>query len=108
MVAALSEIAVAAAPYLLGLLVGFGVSVFAVQRWFHSLSAAPSGDLLSTLRRVGLQYLAAGIVVTLLAANRLGVFLTGVPGLEVTQHALWGLPFGLFFGARWMLRRGAR
>ena len=108
MVSAVSELAVAASPYMLGLAIGFGISVLALHRWFHTLSVAPSGDLLSLLRRVGLQYLAVGVALTLLGGNRLGIFLTGTPQWDVTQHALWGLPFGLFFGARWMLRRGER
>ena len=108
MVSALGSLAVAAAPYVLGLAIGFALSVIGLQRWVHTLSVLPTGDLLSKLRRVGLQYLAVGVALTLLAGNRLSIFLTGAPDWDTTAHALWGLPFGMFFGARWMLRRGER
>jgi hypothetical protein len=103
----LTNLATAAAPYVLGLAIGFGTAVYGLRRWLTVSALRPSANLVSTLRRVGFQYLAVGIVLTVAGSNWMARQL-GVPVLEVTQHCLWGLPFGLFTGTRWVLRRGER
>lgn len=104
----LEKLAVVAAPYVLGLFVGFVVAVLALQRWLVASSSSPTGDILGLLRRVGVQYLAVGVALTVLGGNQLAIFLTGAPDWTLVQHSLWGLPLGLFFGGRWVLRRGER
>lgn len=92
-------------PFLIGVVIGVLVVVSCLRHWF-ALNAAQQGrQLVGSLRRLGLQYLAAGILLTVVAANHLGQSFSVAPRTEIIKLALWGLPWGIVAGFKWILRR---
>jgi hypothetical protein len=104
----LASLLPAVAPVLMGFTIGFLVGVSALWRWFAQTTVAGGRDLVAGLKRTGLQYLAGGVLLTLAAAHLLSGHLHQSDAFETAKLALWGLPVGLFFGVRWVYRRGAR
>jgi hypothetical protein len=101
-------IGLAGLPYLVGLAVGFGVAVLGLKRWFALSSAVPTANIVPILRRVSLQYLGIGLLLTLVSSNLLAHQSAGDFNSAIAQHSLWAFPAGVLLGARWMLRRGER
>jgi hypothetical protein len=108
MARALLSLAAGTAPFALGFAIGFAVALTALKRWFADSSHTPTGDLITGLRRVGVQALLGGVALTLCCAGLLSHYLTGSIHAPLLQNSLWGLPVGLFYGLRWRFRRGER
>lgn len=108
MVRTLGILMLAALPYLLGFAIGFGVAILGLRRWMALAGASPTANIVPILRRVGLRYLSLGLLLTLTLANALSHYIHGGFSPALLQHTLWGLPFGVFFGARFVFRRGER
>ena len=105
---ALSQLAVAASPIVLGALVGFCVALLWLWRWMAGSSKSSGGDLFGSLTRVGLQSLILGAILAVVAANWLVPYLPNGSTLNITQGALWGFLLGMAAGVRWVYRRGER
>jgi hypothetical protein len=104
----ISRLAWATAPFLLGLSIGFFAALLGLARWVTYSSTVSGRNLVATLKRVGLQYAAAGALLTVAAASCLSRFLPDLSCVHAVQGALWGFPVGLCAGIHWICRRGAR
>ena len=96
------------APFALGLCIGFCVAVFGLWRWFSEGCTEGGRDLVAVFRRMGVRYLMVGLLLTAAGGNWLSAYLPGHSALATIQGALWGLPFGLAAGIRWVFLRGLR
>lgn len=93
-------------PFLIGVVIGFLVAISCLRHWF-ALNAAQQGrHLVGSLRRLGIQYLAAGVLLTVAAANYVGQSFPTAARPDLVKLALWGLPWGIVAGFRWISRRG--
>lgn len=93
-------------PFLIGVFIGLLIAVSCLRHWF-ALNAGQDGrHLVASLRRLGLQYLAAGILLTVAAANYVSQGMLPGSRTEIVKLALWGLPWGLVAGFKWTSRRG--
>jgi uncharacterized YccA/Bax inhibitor family protein len=107
---AAARVAAAFVPLMLGAAVGFLLVLVGLRHWVISLPAGGGGrgHLTRSLARLGASILVVGVLITLAAAHFLHiyVFQGAYPGLA--QQSLWGLPFGIGFGVRWVYLRGLR
>ncbi len=95
-------------PLALGLSIGFILAVSCLRHWLSVSTATDGRDLVASLKRLGIQYLAVSILLTIVAANQLSARLPVEAGAQAVKYALWGLPFGLALGVRWTAQRGDR
>lgn len=95
-------------PFALGLSIGFILAVSCLRHWFSVSTTAEGRNLVGSLKRLGFQYLVASIFLTVIAANLLSARLPVEASAQAVKFALWGLPFGLALGVRWMALRGER
>jgi hypothetical protein len=97
-----------AAPFALGLCIGFVVAVMGVWRWYAGSAAGFERNLVTGFKRQTVQALLLGIALTVFSAGWLSLRFTGHTNLQTIQGALCGLPFGLAAGVSWVWRRGER
>jgi hypothetical protein len=104
----LTDLTMKGAPFALGLSIGFCVAVFGLWRWFSEGCTEAGRDIFSAFRRMGFRYVAVGLLLTAAAGHWLSTYLPGHSAIHTIQGALWGLPFGLAVGVRWVFLRGLR